>query len=399
MARILCAWELGSELGHLSKLRHPVAVAVEQGHQVFLSARELRRAKLIMGDLPITYLQTPVKHRSMAAEPLYQSFGELLGGQCFTDLDETEMLLRAWSGMFDLVQPDLVLFEHAPTALAAAHRYRFKKLLVGSGFMVPPLPLQPSDPFAPFITTPRTPQVLQALSAADARLLALLNTALARLGAPPLAALADLYGQADHYFLMTWPLLDHFGVREGMHYLGVEAPRPQAPPEWPSGDGPRVFGYLQPMPALEQLLQDLRDTQVCALLCIRDLPPRLREAYSSERMRFTDQLVDLNQVAREAAWAINHANHNTVAAFMLAGLPQLVIPLHQEQLLAVARLRLIGTAVLAFQDQTSFVNEITVLNTNSAIRQQAAQLAAECASVGSLDAAGYIRGSLQALLA
>jgi UDP:flavonoid glycosyltransferase YjiC (YdhE family) len=399
MARILCAWELGSELGHLSKLRQPIAIALSLGHQVFLAARELRRVKLIMGDLPITYLQTPMKHRELAPEPLFMSFAQMLASQCFSSVDEVEMLLRAWDSLFDLVQPELVMFEHAPTALAAAHQRRFRKLLVGSGFMVPPLPLQARDPFAPFITTQRTPQVLDELRAGDARLLALINQALARLDAAPLASVADLYAQADHYFLMTVPHLDHFGQREGMHYIGVEAPRPQPAPQWPPGSGPKVFGYLQPMPALEQLLRDLRDAKVCALLCVRDLPARLRETYSSDQIRFIDHLVDLAQVAREASWVINHANHNSAAVFLLAGVPQLVIPLHQEQLMAVMRLANYGGAVLAFQDQQGFVNEITVLNTNSRIRQQAARVAAECASIGIPDAGAYIRGALQALLA
>ena len=38
-ARVLCVWELGTELGHLSHLRLPIEVALEQGHEVFVAAR------------------------------------------------------------------------------------------------------------------------------------------------------------------------------------------------------------------------------------------------------------------------------------------------------------------------------------------------------------------------
>ncbi len=399
MARVLCVWELGAELGHLSKLRLPIAIALEEGHQVFLAARELRRAKLILGDLPITYFQAPLKHRELAPEPLHKSFGEMLAYQCFGGVDETEMLLRAWGSLFDLVQPDVVLFEHSPLALAAAHGRPFKKVLVGSGFMLPPLPAQPSEPFAPFLTTPRTPDVLQALSAQDERLRLTINQALARVGGLPLATLSNLYAQADHYFLMTWPQLDHFGAREGLYYLGTEPPRPQAAPQWPEGDGPRVFGYLQPMPQLERLLQDLLAVNVRALLVVRDLPVGLRQAYGGGRLRFADHLVDLAQVAREADWVISHANHNTVATFMFAGVPQLLIPLHQEQLFAGLRLARHGAGVLAFQDQASFVNEITLLSTSLEMRDKAAVLAAQCTANGFPDVSAFMRGAFQALLA
>jgi UDP:flavonoid glycosyltransferase YjiC (YdhE family) len=198
---------------------------------------------------------------------------------------------------------------------------------------------------------------------------------------------------------MTWPQLDHFGPREGMYYLGVEAPRPQAPPVWPPGGGPKVFAYLQPIAALERLLQDLLAANVCALLVVRDLPEQVKQAYTCDQLHFSDQLVDLAQVAREADWVVNHANHNTVATFMFAGVPQLTIPLHQEQLFAVLRLAAQGCALLAFQDQNSFVNEITQLNTNSQIREKAARLAAQCAGAGFPDVAAFMRGTFQALLA
>jgi hypothetical protein len=174
---------MGAELGHVSKLRHPIEIALDMGLQVFLAARELRRVKLILGDMPITYLQAPLKHKDTSPEPLFLSYAQMLGRQCFSDVDEMEMLLRAWGSLFDLVQPDIVLFEHSPLALVAAYGRRFKKVLAGSGFMIPPLPLQPTDPFAPFITTQRTPELMETLRAHDIALLGAINQAVARTGA------------------------------------------------------------------------------------------------------------------------------------------------------------------------------------------------------------------------
>lgn len=397
MARILCVWELGADLGHLSHLRLPIATALQLGHEVYLAARQLKRARDVLGDMPIVYLQAPFKQDVAAADQsAFLSYTHLLVHQCFSGVDELEMHVRAWRALFELVRPDLVLFEHSPTALIAAHAYSFKKVLVGHGFSIPPLAVE--GPFAPFVTTPRTADFQTALQADDAVLLQVINLALHRLGAKPLGALTDIYAQADEQFLMTLPALDQFGERAGQHYLGVEPPQPHSPPPWPTGAGPKVFAYLHAIPALERLLKDLHSSGVCALLFIRGLPPDLRSAYTSEHIRFIDQPVDLGLIAQQAAWVISHGNHNTVATFMRLGIPQLLIPLHQEHLFAALRLKNQGCALMAYQDQSGFLSEISALQADRRLRQRAAEVAALCPSAQDLDAAGFILHTLQTLL-
>ncbi len=400
MARILCVWELGSDLGHLSHLRLPIEVALQLGHEVYLAARQLERVKSVLGGMPITCLQAPFRQTVASADQsAFPSYTHLMVRQCFSGADELEIYLRAWRALFDLCEPDLVLFEHSPTALIAAHSYGFKKILVGNGFAIPPQPPVPSAPFAPFVTTQRTVEVLDGLRADDAVLLKVVNIALDSLGVRQLDSLHDIYGQADEQFLMTLPLLDHFGERPGLRYLGVESPRPQHSPQWPLGNGPKVFGYLHAIPSLEKLLQDLRAAEVCALLYVRGLPHALRNAYCGEQLNFTDQLLDLSTVAEQAAWVINHGNHNTVAAFVRLGIPQLLIPMHQEHLFAAMNLVAQGSAVMAYQDQPSFANEISALISNPQIGQRAAQVRAQCPSLESLDAAGFMKQTFRALLA
>jgi UDP:flavonoid glycosyltransferase YjiC (YdhE family) len=132
----------------------------------------------------------------------------------------------------------------------------------------------------------------------------------------------------------------------------------------------------------------------CALLVVRNLPPELKRAYTSDQMHFSETLVDLSQVAKEAAWAINHANINTATVFVKAGIPQLLIPRHQEQLFVALRMVDHGSAVLAYQDQPGFAKEIDALLTQARYRECAVQLQAQCAATGLTDAAGFIRKSL-----
>ena len=399
MATVLCVWELGSELGHWSKLRVPIAAALKMGHRVVVAARQLHRATEVLGDLAVTYLPAPFKQDTVNADQsAFLGYSHLLARQCFSGVDELAMYVRAWRAIFDLVRPDLVVYEHSPTALIASRSYGFRKLLIGTGFFIPPLPMSPDAPFAPFPTTPVTADAQGGLCADDKVVLEVINRALSKLGTDGFPSLADIFAQADQQLLMTWPELDPFGPRSGAAYVGCARPLARQAPQWPSGPGPKVFAYLQNMVALEPLLRDLARARVCALLYVRGLPRRLRDLYSSDQLRFTDVLVDLTEVARQAAWVVNHANHATAATVMLQGIPQLMIPLHQEQLFLALRLVEQGCARMGFQDQAEFGTELAAMCTDPGLRQNAMRLQQQCSPYHVLDLDGQMQGALRDLL-
>ena len=399
MATVLCAWEQGGNLGHLSNLRNPIEMALQLGHRVLLAARELHRVPEVLGGLPIELLPAPFKQYVQPADKsAFLSITHVLARQCFSGVDELEMYLRAWQTLFDLVQPDLVMYEHSPTALIASHGRPFKKVLVGSGFAIPPLP-EPGEPFAPFSTTSGSAPVRARLLADDALVLTVVNQALGRLGRGPLPDLAQIYRQADASLLLSWPELDHFGARPGQRYLGAVPLGHQPPAVWPDVSGPKVFGYLQAMPSIEALLRCLREAGVCALLLVRGLPLELKLKYSSERLRFLDGLVDLASVAAQADGVIHHANHSSLVVFTEAGLPQLLIPRQQEQLLLALRLAAHGGAVLAYQDQPGFDQETQQLLTDPKLRAQARALAQSCQRPDPAQNTAFMQNTLRALLA
>ena len=357
----------------------PVEIALKQGHRVVMALKELQHAKLVFGDLPIQYLQAPHRTGNLPLDPAgIPSFTHLLIRQCFGSVDELSGYLRAWCGIFERVAPDLVLFEHSPTALIAAHHYHFKKVLVGNGFTAPPIQSDSGEPFLPFPPTLRSPEVWQGLRNDDGEVRKLINAALARLTLPEIPSLHAIYAQTDTSFLMTWPVLDHFGPRAHTRYLGVEPPRPRPAPVWPNGAGPLVFGYLQSFPSIEQLFRGLMAQNARAVLFVRYLPDALRQTYANTGLVFVDTPVDLEIVASQADWVINHGNHSTVAHFAVSGVPQLLIPLYQEQLFLARNLVVQGSAVAAFQDQANFSAPLRALETDPSYRKRARLLASQC---------------------
>ena len=177
-------------------------------------------------------------------------------------------------------------------------------------------------------------------------------------------------------------------------YWGVAPRRGGLVPQWPTAAGARVFGYLQVFPGLERLLQDLGKAPVCCLLYIPGLSPALREKYTSARMVFSPAPLDLAQVVQHAAWTISHASHNMLATSFQAGLPQLLIPRHQEQLFGALRLVQAGSAVLALQDQPTFDGPIGHLLADHSLARSAQWLRQRHAPFDPLQS----RARLQSLL-
>lgn len=398
MATLLCIWELGTDLGHLSTLRLPVELALSQGHIVVMALREGHNVKSVFGDWPIRYLQAPFRRdRAQGNATPIPSFTHLLVRQCFESVDELAGYLKAWRQLYEEVQPDLVLFEHSPTALIAAYGCPFKKILVGNGFTAPPGQHTFGAPFLPFPTTTALPNVRQGLLQDDAEVLKLINSARLQLNLSHLPHMHSIFGQVDDYFLMTWPMLDPFGPRIGATYLGIEPPRPAMPPYWLSANRPRVFGYLHAFPALVPLLKNLHSCNVSAVLFIRNLPISVRDAFEGSGLSFVDQPVDLNRVAQEADWVINHGNHSTAAHFVSTGVPQLFIPLHQEHLFLARNVVRLGAAVLGYQDQAGFAEETQELSCSTRYRQKAEMLAQQCDQIHGAGVREYVARAIQRL--
>ncbi|MGM0632793.1 MAG: glycosyltransferase [Pseudomonadota bacterium] len=326
MANILCVWEMGSALGHLANLKPFVDQARAHGHQVTLALKELQNTHLFFPDASLARFQSPYLHRPPGRryQPL-RSFTQLLL-QRFETTEELETLCLAWWSIFDAVRPDLVIYDYAPVAQLASHGAPWQKWAVGSGFLLPRTDL----PYlGVFPRMPNSPRNVASLEEAEQHLLTLANQTLSRLGQPGLTRVRGLYEQLNRQWLLTCPELDHFGRRPGHTYLGKTTLSGGAAPSWPARPGPRVFGYLSNCAAIEPLLDQLERHGASVVIYSRDLPDALKERFPD--MVFSHAPVDMHAVVEQADLVINMASHATALTAFLAGIPQVLLPRHQEQ--------------------------------------------------------------------
>ncbi len=413
MATILLAWELGGGLGHLMNLRPLAEGLLRRGHRVVAVLRDLSAARQFLVDPAVAILQAPFKHaRIRDIEPTC-TFAQILHNCGFGDADELLTLAEAWRKLYDYIQPDLIIFDHSPTALLASAGYPARRALIGTGFFSPP---DTGAPGLPNLRTWLTPNQAE-LEAHEAQVLANINAALARWSMPPLARVAELYNSRsenrrarspfapgataavvaeqkrtvplssdgfpirsqwlDQNFLMTFRELDPYDRGPDTEYWGIWSGGMGEPPRWPPGRGRKIFAYLKPFPSLPQLLEALNGLPNPSLVYVPGLAARRREQYRNPTLQFADAPVEMQQVVRECDLAILNGTHATTVAMLLSGKPALHIPIFLEQAINARTAERLGAALcVSPSDPNAVAAALRALLTTDRLAQGAKAFAA-----------------------
>ena len=351
---ILFAWELGGGLGHMLPMLPLVEGLARQGHSVYVALRELRRAADVFARAGVRFLQAPFAG-STPRFPRPAAYAQLLANVGFGDFAELFAHACAWRNLFKLVDPDLVLFDHAPTALLASRGLPMRRALLGSGFFNVPDTADESGVWA--VLRPELARRIgpRPLLDQQQQVLDRVNKLLGKWRQPPIDRLGQLYSDVDENFLTTLPELDPFaGRRDGPGYFGYWGPScsaaarsaPGEPPQWPAGRGRRVFAYLKRFEALGDLLAALRDSG-CPTLVYLDRPAADDLGYESPTLRFARRRIDAAAAGRECDVAVHNAGHGLTAEMLLAGNPILEIPLNWEQRLNAQAVERLGAGAVA----------------------------------------------------
>ena len=150
-------------------------------------------------------------------------------------MDELGILAEAWRYLYRQIEPDLIVFDHSPTALLAARGFPTRQALIGTGFFCPadetPLPN-----LRPWLRVDSAQ-----LLADELGILANVNAVLERWKERPLDRLAQLYYPVDEHFLLTFQELDPYPQRGPVEYWGMWSGGIGTAPDWPRGEGSRVL--------------------------------------------------------------------------------------------------------------------------------------------------------------
>ena len=205
MANILIAWELGEAFGHLARCLRLAIELRNRGHEVVLVLKDTRLPGRAVCAKDIVMLQAPFSSpRQPTDRRMPVNYADVLLRCGFDDVRDLAGRLHAWQGTLGLVRPDVIVADHAPTALRAAHRAGIPHVAVGNGFVIPPL----NSPWPTIRPWEEVPE--QNLIIAEQLLDQVTDDAQMALGGDSVR-IRELFGPND--VLDTFVELDHYGTR------------------------------------------------------------------------------------------------------------------------------------------------------------------------------------------
>lgn len=337
MSRVLIAWELGGNLGHLARLV-PFARRLRAcGHQVLLVIRDLRAGATLCAPHGLPYVQSPLPAQPGNRHFLPASYAEILLCEGFADIMDLRGRVDAWLGLYRLWSPDAVVIDHAPTALFTARLASIPALSISSGFEIPPA-LSPLPCIRPWQAIPRN-----RLAVSEARVVANLNHVSRTHGGTNLEHLARLFDLGRTCFI-TFPELDHYGHRPDGTYIGpVFGEIGGAKTDWRDGSERRILAYLRAnVPGVQSLLRVLRDSGHEVICFMPDMPKSWRAELASPALRLFNHVFDMARLLPATSLVVSYGGSGMINGALLAGVPLLLNPRNVEQYLSAQRVAALG---------------------------------------------------------
>jgi hypothetical protein len=326
--RVLIAGEFANNWGHLGCILAMARAYRAAGHEVVLVVSDLNAARFffVADDFPL--LQAPVlrtiQHRA-PHQGVALNFADLLWGLGYADHTALVMATDAWIALLTEIDPTLLVYVNAPTAVLAARVLGTPTIFVGGAFDIPPathpLPIfrQIADLYEQELALIREAEVVENI-----------NSVLGRFQQPAMGFLGELF-PAERVKITTLPELDPFGPRSAEQYVGPVFALPVAyRVGWKDAHaGTRIFAYLHPQaPACESVLQVLNDLEAEVLCVMRGCPSQWLERF--DRIAFYEQPLELAFLLPFADLVITGGVATTTTA-LLAGRPILSVPRTLEQ--------------------------------------------------------------------
>lgn len=290
------------------------------GMRIVLVACDLSHAAIIRAAVPdATIIQAPVwpAQRRLNQQQAAANYSDILGLVGFADVSRLSIMLLAWDGLLDAIQPDLVIADHSPGLLLAMRGRQTPVVALGTGYTMPPLEW-PEFPPLRIDLAPLFPQD---------RLLSSIRQVLISRGAEAPKHLTDAFRSAER-FVFGIDVLDPYAAYRKEPLLASPEKQPRLTP--PPAE-PHVFAYLSSdMTNLDALAQSLSRLQMKVTVFLRGDAGPAAEFLKLRGHTVFDQPLALAEILPSCSLVLSSAGAYTTQAAILAGRPQLLMPAQHE---------------------------------------------------------------------
>jgi len=210
--------------------------------------------------------------------------------------------------------------------------------------------------------------------------------------------LSDIYSGVDERFFLTFPELDPFRERESAEYYGVWPIARAFTPEWPEAGNLHIFAYITSFPGCRRLLEELRSMDAGVLVYAPGVSQRLKDEMEDHNLRFTERLVNLDDVAADCDLFVSHGAHTSVARMLLNGIPQLMIPNYKEQLFTGLLVKEMGAGLVCEREQESYIDALRKILGDANFKEAALRFSRRYRNFDGEGAANKVAHRLNALI-
>lgn len=338
---VLCTWEMGGQLGHISRLAHITQALENKGYHNTVALRDLSRAYPFFRDSETTIMQAPVWLPKIKMQRPIVCLADVLLLSGYLHADELMSMVLAWQALLESVKPDVIVHDYSPTAMLAAHHLDIPSILVGPGFSFP-APGHPLRDWHPYQSQPTLTQQQ------EQRALGSINTVLSRQNQHPLRHLSELFA-VNRTIITTTPDFDLYqDLRQGAIYqCQKEQPGNQQPVQFGPAKGPRILAYLKPHhPNFIPLLQALANCNANVFVACPRGDQSLLDSHKSDHFQYSTQVVELAAAMQQADLFVGHGNSGSTMESLLQGVPVVALPIQLEQLLIGMKAQELGVGKL-----------------------------------------------------
>lgn len=333
MKKILFVSELGAGLGHVAPLRAVAdqILAQQSGaeqYECIFSVKDCVGAHQAFTDLAFPILPAPESEPSQTAITRTSSYSEVLEQIGYLKKDRLTSILSAWDDVLTLLKPDLIVADHSPSLCLAA-RGRIPVALIGSAHTMPP------------VNMPRYPSLRAGVAPAQYQeaMLRNINTVLAGRGQPTLAALPELLN-TEKRFVFSLPQADPYAGLRNEELLGSynEGLRRTDLP-----DEPHLFLYAGAVPEyLDPIIQAVSQTKAKISAYLGNTNTAAAQFLKLRGGHIYAKPPELSEVLPTVTAVMSHGGAGLSQAAMIAGRPQLIVPIHFESEATAGRLEGLG---------------------------------------------------------
>ena len=330
----MLAWEGGAGRGHvvtLARVARALSAFVPCDAALGWMDHAAEIAPFCEGVFPGIKLPYDRNGRKARNAPPTATWAEWLLDCGFADGAKMAGRVGWWLDTLERRQTTLVIADYGPCAMMAARIAGIPAVAIGTGYAIPPLGLKSFPVFLP--------EYAQREADEDA-LLAGLNAALGPLGLPELAYLPEVYARSGEV-VRTLEMLDPYRGQRSSAYLPPVADYGGVA----QGEGDTAFCYFSTTELAHPGLVEALAT--CGLPLrgyLPGAPDGVRERLAAAGMRIETAPLPVAEIAATARIICNSGQHGMVCLGLAAGIPQVCLPQHLEQLYVARQAEAAGVA-------------------------------------------------------